>query len=594
MIDTIRNFAIIAHIDHGKSTLADRIMEMTETVSQREAKDQLLDDLSVEQAHGVTVKSRTVRNFYKADDGKSYCYHLIDTPGHVDFSYEVSKSLAACEGVLLLVDATQGIQAQTLANYRLAKAANLIILPVINKIDSPQADVNKVTQQLFDLDKTFSKPLLISAKTGQGVHEVLEAIHKIIPAPIGNPKQPLQALVFDSFYDTYKGVIAEIRIVSGQLSKGDKLFLMQTKANALSTELGTFSPKMTPVSKLSAGEVGYVITGLKNPQAVKIGDTLTLANQPTPEPLSGYQEPQSMVFASFYPKDKEDAKLKAAIEKLSLNDPSFQYQITQSEAMGVGFHCGFLGMFHLQIIRERLLEEFHLEVLATAPTVIYHITLKNGEKVAIDNPTHFPDFSIIDRVEEPYMAVTIATPSESLGALMQLAEYHKGNLITMDNQADMLLLNYEMPLSKISYDFFDKLKSLSHGYANLETSFLNYQAADVVRIDVAINYAKVDALTFILHRDEAPKMTQGLVHKLKNTVPRKLYPMPAQAIVEGKVLARVDIPPLRKNAAVNGEKHSISKKQALLRRQNLNKRQAALSDIIITQEVLNSVLELNL
>lgn len=594
MQDRIRNFAIIAHIDHGKSTLADRIMEMTDTVSLRDSTDQQLDNLSVEKAHGVTVKSRTVRNCYHAKDGQDYIYQLIDTPGHVDFSYEVEKSLTACEGVLLLVDATQGIQAQTLANYQIAKDTGLIILPIINKIDSPNADVEKVTQEIQNLDNTLSKPLLISAKTGQGVSEVLEAIRLAIPAPKGKIDEPLKALVFDSFYDSYKGVVALIRIIEGKLKSHQKVQFVHGQVYTKSTEIGVLTPDMQATQELKAGEVGYVITGLKDPKSVIVGDTLTTVANPTKRPLAGYQEPQSMVFASFYSKDKEDEKLKVGIEKLGLNDPSFQFQPTQSEAMGVGFHCGFLGMFHLQIIRERLKEEFQLDVLTTAPSVTYHVFTKNGEQLSVSHPVHFPDFSQIKSVQEPYMAAKIITPSDSLGAMMQLAEQHKGNLVDMGNQGEYVVLNYEMPLSKISYDFFDKLKSQSHGYASLETHFLNYQDADVVKVEVAINYVNVDALSFIVHRDEAHEMTQKLVHKLKYSVPRQLYPMPAQAVVEGKVLARVDIPPLRKNAAVNGEKRSISKKQALLRRQNINKRQAAGNSITITQEVLDSVLSLEL
>lgn len=593
----IRNFSIIAHIDHGKSTLADRIMEQTHTVSERDKKAQLLDDMAVEQAHGITVKSRTVRNHYEADDGQTYEYNFIDTPGHVDFSYEVSKSLAASDGAILLVDATQGVQAQTVANLRLAKQNHLVIIPVINKVDSDAADVPRTQAQIQKLDPAFKNldMLKISAKTGMGVHEVLEAIRTTIPAPTGDKKAPLKALVFDYMYDAFKGIIAYVRLVDGTLKPDDSLVLMAEQTHISANALGYFAPNMTPVNELNAGDVGYVVTGLKDPQLVRVGDTMTSATKPTSQPLAGYEPAKSMVFAGFYPRDNNYNELKSAIEKLALNDSSFHYSLENSEALGAGFRCGFLGMLHLQIIRERLKDEYGLEVLTTAPNVTYHVYLKGQtEPMIVNNPTNFPEFSKIEYVEEPFIKAEITTPNNLLSEVMKLAEKHKSTLLDMDNQADLIVLTYKMPTSEVAYEFFNQLKSVSHGYATLDTTYLDYEIADLVKVEVDINYATVDALSFVVHRQDAPNLTQELVKKLKVAVPRRLYPTPVQAVVEGKAVARVDIPPLRKNAAVSGGKKSISKKQALLRRQGINKRQSAKNSIELPQEVFNAILELDL
>lgn len=593
----IRNFSIIAHIDHGKSTLADRIMEQTHTVSERDKKAQLLDDMAVEQAHGITVKSRTVRNHYEADDGQTYEYNFIDTPGHVDFSYEVSKSLAASDGAILLVDATQGVQAQTVANLRLAKQNHLFIIPVINKVDSDAADVPRTQAQIQKLDPAFENldMLKISAKTGMGVHEVLEAIRTTIPAPTGDKKAPLKALVFDYMYDAFKGIIAYVRLVDGTLKPDDSLVLMAEQTHISANALGYFAPNMTPVNELNAGDVGYVVTGLKDPQLVRVGDTMTSATKPTSQPLAGYEPAKSMVFAGFYPRDNNYNELKSAIEKLALNDSSFHYSLENSEALGAGFRCGFLGMLHLQIIRERLKDEYGLEVLTTAPNVTYHVYLKGQtEPMIVNNPTNFPEFSKIEYVEEPFIKAEITTPNNLLSEVMKLAEKHKSTLLDMDNQADLIVLTYKMPTSEVAYEFFNQLKSVSHGYATLDTTYLDYEIADLVKVEVDINYATVDALSFVVHRQDAPNLTQELVKKLKVAVPRRLYPTPVQAVVEGKAVARVDIPPLRKNAAVSGGKKSISKKQALLRRQGINKRQSAKNSIELPQEVFNAILELDL
>ncbi|MDF7638021.1 translation elongation factor 4 [Lactobacillus sp. ESL0791] len=590
----IRNFAIIAHIDHGKSTLADRIMELTKTVSEREKSNQLLDDMEVEQEHGVTVKARTVRNYYQARDGQEYEYNLIDTPGHVDFSYEVAKSLTATEGALLLVDATQGVQAQTIANYRIAKKNHLVLIPVINKIDVASADVEQTLVQLHELDESFTKEntLMISAKTGKGVPEVLEAIKERIPAPQGDAAKPLKALVFDSLYDPYQGVVAYVRLLDGHLGQDKNLQFMQTNFDFLAKSIGIFSPNMHEQKELSAGEVGYVVTGIKDPKEVRVGDTLTAKKNPTAEALPGYQTAKQMVYAGLYPKNNDFPALKEAITKLSLNDTSFSYTEERSEALGVGFRCGFLGAFHLQIIRERLHDEYGLDVLTTAPNVTYYVYLKNGQKMQINNPAQFPAFGLIDYVEEPFVEAEITVPSDNLNAVLKLIEQHKGSLLDMDNNGELILVTSKMPLSEVAYHFFSELKSVSHGYASLNTEFSDYEVSDLVKVEVDINYAPVDSLAFVVHRQDAPQMTQKLVRELKMTVPRQLYPTPVQAIVEGKALARVDVPPLRKNAAVSGEKKSISKKASLLRRQSMNKRRATQNNIKLPQSVFNAILEL--
>ncbi len=596
----IRNFAIIAHIDHGKSTLADRIMEQTETVSERELSAQLLDSMEVEQAHGVTVKSRSVRNFYHGDDGQEYEYNLIDTPGHVDFSYEVSKSLAASDGAILLVDATQGVQAQTIANLRLAVKHHLTIIPVINKIDSLSADVAATEKQIRALRPEFEDCdiLKISAKTGKNVHDVLEAIYQKIPAPTGDPKAPLKALVFDSQYDPYQGIVAEVRMIDGQLTTQQKLKLMSQGETFNAQAVGIFTPNMKPVEKLETGEVGYLVTGLKDVAAVQVGETLTDAANPTAQAFPNFKPAQSMVYAGLYPKgDTSYEALKQAISKLALNDSAFHYTPEQSEALDAGFRCGFLGIFHLQIIQERLRDEYHVEVLTTAPNATYHVYLKSPdpkqEYLIITNPAKFPDFSEIDYVTESYVKAVITTPESYLGAVMKLCDQHFGEMVDLDNQQDLVTLTYKLPVSEIAYNFFNSLKSITHGYATLDTEFLDYELVDVVKIQIQINYAAVDALDIIVPRQNADKIAHKLVEKLKYTVPRRLYPMPVQAMVENKSIARVDVPPLRKNAAVNGEKRSISKKQQLLRRQSLNKRQAVKSDIKLPQSVFDAVLNLN-
>lgn len=584
----IRNFAIVAHIDHGKSTLADRIMEMTSTISEREAEDQLLDDLSVEKAHGVTVKSRTVRNYFIDDHGDEYQYNLIDTPGHVDFNYEVSRSLSATDGVLLLVDATKGVQAQTVANYRLAKEANLVIIPIVNKIDTAAAEVEATINQLGDLDDAFTPEniIKISAKSGLNVEAVLTAIRDRIPAPAGDEKSALQALVFDSKFDPYKGIIVQARLVQGTLNNNDQVLFMANEIKSGIKEMGVFAPLMTPVKQLRAGDVGFIVTGIKDPEAVKVGDTITLAKQPVAAALPGYQDVEPMVYAGLYPRGSEFKDLKVGIEKLALNDAAFQYETEQSEALGMGFRGGFLGIFHLQIIRERLKEEFGLDVLTTMPNSTYCVTVKNeDEPIYVENPTQFPDYGQIVLVEEPYMLAKMTMPNEMLNDVMRLAEGRRGELVDLETIGAMLLVTYRMPISEIAYDFFNELKSVSHGFATLSTTFDQYQPSDLVRIDVAIDYAKIDALTFVVHRLKANRMGIELVDKLKDLIPRKLQAMPVQAIVEGRAIARADVPPLRK-AQASGTK--VSKKQQQMRRQGVKK-----SDIELPQAVFDAVLQMN-
>ncbi|MEC0182865.1 translation elongation factor 4 [Paenibacillus peoriae] len=591
----IRNFSIIAHIDHGKSTLADRIIEKTLTVSKRDMKEQLLDSMDVEREHGITVKSRTVRTFHEAMDGHKYQYNLIDTPGHIDFSYEVSKSLAACEGVLLIVDATQGVQAQTIANYNIAVENELVIIPVVNKIDCFNANIEQTCQQLIDMMQFKEEDVLyISARTGQGVNKVLERIHSVIPAPTGTADNPLKALVFDLQYDPFRGVIAYIRLFEGTLSKDKTLRFMATQAEFNATELGVFLPHMQPTDVLHAGEVGYIVTGLKEVQKVKIGDTLTTSTDPSQQPLPGYKESKSMVYAGLFPSDDNDKDFQNAIHRLALNDSSFRYEEERSEVLGKGFRCGFLGMLHLQIIRERLEKEYGLTVLITAPNVTYQVVTKDGQDLWINNPVYYPTFDKIKAVKEPYAVVTITLPEEYVGDIMKLATSRKGIFIDLNYQVNQTILHYEIPTSEIAYHFFNQLKSLSHGYATMDVQFMDYREADLVKMDILVNYVKIDALAFILHREDAYRVAADLVLKLKHTIPRKLYPMPVQVVVEGIVIAREDVPPLRKNAAVSGDKKSISKKQALLRRQNINKRNMEHMNIQLPQEVFNSILDINI
>ncbi|KOY77590.1 Elongation factor 4 [Apilactobacillus kunkeei] len=591
----IRNFSIVAHIDHGKSTLSDQIMKMTDTFSFRGNEEQVLDDMKVEQDHGVTVRSRTVRNIYRANDGQEYELNLIDTPGHVDFNYEVEKSVSASDGVILLVDATKGVQAQTVANYRIAKNNNLVIIPVINKVDNQSAQVDMCEQQLYELDESFLEHdiIHISAKTGLNVDQVLEAIVNRIPSSKGDETKPLKAMIFDSHYDSYQGVVAYLKIIDGVIKANDKLMSMNQKVKFETPEVGIFSPQLLPLKELKSGDIGYVITGIKDPADVRVGDTITSQSRQTKQAVAGYQPAHSVVFAGIYPKDADFDDLKVAMEKLKLNDSSIEFTEHVSNSLGPGYRCGFLGMFHLQIVRERLINEFGMSVIITSPNVNYRYTTKNDATVkTINNPSDLPDFSVLKTIEEPFNKVVIETPSETVNDLMTLLSKSRGVLLDMDNTDQLVKMTYSVPLAEIAFNFFNQLKSITHGFATYDSEFMEYVESDIVKITIDVNYAPVDELTFIVHRLSAEKLAQEIVHKLKYVIPRKLYPMPVQGYIEGRVVARVDVPPLRKNAAVSGDKKSVSKKQALLRRQSLNKRKSASEAIQLPQSVFDAILNI--
>lgn len=593
--ENIRNFSIVAHIDHGKSTLSDQIMKMTDTFSFRGNEEQVLDDMKVEQDHGVTVRSRTVRNIYRATDGQEYELNLIDTPGHVDFNYEVEKSVSASDGVILLVDATKGVQAQTVANYRIAKNNNLLIIPVINKVDNQSAQVDMCEQQLYELDESFLETdiIHISAKTGLNVNEVLEAIVNRIPSPKGDEKKPLKAMIFDSHYDSYQGVVAYVKVIDGVIKANDKLMSINQKMKFETPEVGIFSPQLLPLKELKVGDIGYIITGIKDPSDVRVGDTITGQSRQTDRAVAGYKPAHSVVFAGIYPKDADFDDLKVAMEKLKLNDSSIEFVEHVSNSLGPGYRCGFLGMFHLQIVRERLINEFSMPVIITSPNVNYRYTLKNDDTLkTINNPSDLPDFSLLNTIEEPFNKVVIETPSETVNDVMTLVSKSRGILLDMDNTAQLVKMTYSVPLAEIAFNFFNQLKSITHGFATYDSQFMEYVESDIVKITIDVNYAPVDELTFIVHRLNAEKLAQEIVHKLKYVIPRKLYPMPVQGYIEGRVVARVDVPPLRKNAAVSGDKKSVSKKQALLRRQSLNKRKSASESIQLPQSVFDAILNI--
>lgn len=593
--ENIRNFSIVAHIDHGKSTLSDQIMKMTDTFSFRGNEEQVLDDMKVEQDHGVTVRSRTVRNIYRATDGQEYELNLIDTPGHVDFNYEVEKSVSASDGVILLVDATKGVQAQTVANYRIAKNNNLVIIPVINKVDNQSAQVDMCEQQLYELDESFLETdiIHISAKTGLNVNEVLEAIVNRIPSPKGDEKKPLKAMIFDSHYDSYQGVVAYVKVIDGVIKANDKLMSINQKMKFETPEVGIFSPQLLPLKELKAGDIGYIITGIKDPSDVRVGDTITGQSRQTDRAVAGYKPAHSVVFAGIYPKDADFDDLKVAMEKLKLNDSSIEFVEHVSNSLGPGYRCGFLGMFHLQIVRERLINEFSMPVIITSPNVNYRYTLKNDDTLkTINNPSDLPDFSLLNTIEEPFNKVVIETPSETVNDVMTLVSKSRGILLDMDNTDQLVKMTYSVPLAEIAFNFFNQLKSITHGFATYDSQFMEYVESDIVKITIDVNYAPVDELTFIVHRLNAEKLAQEIVNKLKYVIPRKLYPMPVQGYIEGRVVARVDVPPLRKNAAVSGDKKSVSKKQALLRRQSLNKRKSASESIQLPQSVFDAILNI--
>ena len=593
----IRNFCIIAHIDHGKSTLADRILEMTETVKERDMKAQLLDEMDLERERGITIKLNAVQLSYTAKDGQEYLFNLIDTPGHVDFTYEVSRSLAACEGAILVVDSTQGVQAQTLANTYLALDNNLEILPVINKIDMMNAQPDVTIREIEDIiGLDCSNAPLISARSGLNVDKVLEQIVSQIPAPSGDENAPLQALVFDSFYDPYRGIIALIRIREGSLSVGDKIRFMATGAEYEVLEVGIRNPREVKMNTLMCGDVGWFAASIKSIQDVRVGDTVTKVDNPAEKPLSGYRKLNPMVYCGLYPTDAAKyGDLREALDKLQLNDASLQYEPETSQALGFGYRCGFLGLLHMDVIQERLEREYNLDLIATAPSVIYHVYLTDGSMIEIDNPARMPDAARIDRVEEPYVKASIMVPDTYIGAIMDLCQNKRGIYQTMeiiDTGRNMII--YELPLSEIIFDFFDKLKSCSKGYASLDYELIGYRAQDLVRMDILLNGENVDALSVIIHRSEAYARGSAITVKLKELIPKQQFEIPVQAAIGGKIIARTNIKSLRKNVLAKCYGGDISRKKKLLEKQKEGKkRMKAVGSVEIPQEAFMSVLSMD-
>lgn len=593
--ERIRNFSIIAHIDHGKSTLADRLLEITGAVSAREMRDQYLDRLDLERERGITIKAQAVRLYYERENGEIYQLNLIDTPGHVDFTYEVSRALSACEGTLLVVDASQGVEAQTLANLYLALENNLEIIPVINKIDLPQADIERTKREIEEIiGLPADEALLVSAKLGIGIKDVLEAIVKKIPPPKGKPEGPLRALVFDSWYDPYLGVVVLVRVVDGTLYPGQKIKFLSTGKTFEITKVGVFAPEATSIDKLSAGEVGFIAAGIKEVRDARIGDTITEANADV-EPLPGFKEVKPVVFAGIFPVDSDDfLALKEAIEKLWLNDPAFSYEVETSSALGFGFRCGFQGLLHMEIVQERLEREFKLNLITTAPSVKYKIKLKNGKELEIENPAHWPDPGTIEEVYEPYIRAEIYTPKEYLGALITLCEEKRGiqkeiKFLTPER----VILVYELPFSEVVMDFYDKLKSYSRGYASLDYQFIGYRESDLVKMDILINKQPVDALSLIVHREKAYYRGRDLVTKLKEVIPRQLFEVVIQAAIGSKVIARERIPPLRKDVLAKCYGGDVTRKKKLLEKQKEGKKRLkAIGQVEIPQEAFLAVLKI--
>lgn len=593
----IRNFCIIAHIDHGKSTLADRILEYTGTLTAREMQDQVLDSMDLERERGITIKLQAVRLKYKADDGEVYTLHLIDTPGHVDFTYEVSRSLAACEGALLIVDAAQGIEAQTLANVYLALDNNLEILPVINKIDLPSAEPERVKQEVEDvIGLDASEAVLASAKNGIGIKEILEQVVKKVPAPLGDPEAPLKALIFDSYYDAYKGVICYIRVIDGKLRAGTPIKFMATGATFDVVEVGTFMPRSTIVDELGPGDVGFVTASIKNVKDTRVGDTITNAKRPTAEALPGYRGINPMVFCGLYPIESSDYNdLRDALEKLELNDASLRFEPETSQALGFGFRCGFLGMLHMEIIQERIEREFNIPLITTAPSVVYKVTLTNGTQMDISNPSEYPEAGKLDFVEEPYVKASIIVPKDYVGAIMELCQGKRGEFIDMQYlDANRVTLKYDIPLAEIVYDFFDQLKSSTKGYASFDYELTGYRQSNLVKMDILLNAEQVDALSFIVHRDRAYQRGRVICEKLKDLIPRQMFEVPIQAAVGQKIVSRETIKAMRKNVLAKCYGGDISRKRKLLEKQKEGKkRMKQVGNVEVPQEAFMAVLKLD-
>ncbi len=596
--DRLRNFSIIAHIDHGKSTLADRLLELTHTIEGRQMTSQVLDSMDLEREKGITIKARAVRLEYTANDGKVYGLNLIDTPGHVDFAYEVSHSLQACEGAILVVDATQGIEAQTLANVHLAMRENLTLIPVLNKIDLPSADPETIMDELENvLAIPREEVILASAKDGTGVPEILEAIVARIPAPKGDPAAPVQGLIFDSHYDAYKGVVTYIRLAQGTLRTGEPIRLMASGALAEPLELGVFRPQLVPVKQLVAGEVGYVATGLKNVREAQVGDTLTTQARPASTPLPGYQAAKSLVFAGFYPVSGEDYPLlRDALDKLHLNDASFTFEPESSVALGFGFRCGFLGLLHMEIVQERLEREFNLDLIASAPSVEYHVNLMHGRAtVVVDNPARLPNPSDIESIEEPWVKLSIVTPSAYIGPLMELSTNRRGSFVNMEYlDPTRVVLHFEMPLAELIVDYFDQLKSRSQGYASMDYEELGYRAAELAKVDILVNGEPVDALSIIVHRDKAQSVGRVLAERLKQLIPRQMFEIPIQATIGSNVIARETVRAMRKNVLAKCYGGDITRKRKLLEKQKEGKqRMKRVGSVEIPQEAFLAILRMD-
>lgn len=595
--EKIRNFSIIAHIDHGKSTLADRILELTETVSKREMQAQLLDSMDLERERGITIKLNAIELEYTAKDGETYIFHLIDTPGHVDFTYEVSRSLAACEGAILVVDAAQGIEAQTLANVYLALDNDLEILPVINKIDLPAADPERVRTEVEDvIGLDASEAVLASAKAGIGIEEILEQVVEKVPAPQGDVEAPLKALIFDSVYDAYRGVILQIRVVDGSVKVGDTIQLMSNGKEFVVTEVGIFTPKAVVRDFLMAGDVGYLAAAIKTVADTRVGDTITLANNPAEEALAGYKKMNPMVFCGLYPIDSNRYNdLREALERLQLNDASLQFEPETSQALGFGFRCGFLGLLHMDVIQERLEREFNLDLIMTAPSVIYHVNTTDGETMEVANPSEFPDPTRIESIEEPFVKAQIMVPNEFVGAVMELAQRKRGEFVTMDYlDANRVNVIYHIPLSEIVFDFFDKLKSSTRGYASFDYEISDYRPSRLVKMDILLNSEKVDALSFIVHKDFAYERGKVIVEKLKKLIPRQQFEVPIQATIGQKIVARSDIKALRKNVLAKCYGGDVSRKRKLLEKQKAGKkRMKSIGSVEVPQEAFLSVLSMD-
>lgn len=593
----IRNFSIIAHIDHGKSTLSDRILEMTETVSKRDMKEQVLDSMDIERERGITIKSQAVRVDYRADDGQLYHFNLIDTPGHVDFTYEVSRSLAACEGAVLVVDATQGIEAQTVANAMMAMNANLEIVPLINKIDLPAAEPERVRQEIEDgLAIPADDAVLASGKTGEGVHDLLESIVYTIPHPEGDPDAPLSALIFDSYFDAYRGVVALVRIVNGSMRKGQSIRMMATDTVTLVEEVGVRRPTEIPADELGVGEVGYLVTGLKDPSQVKVGDTITLAKGGCTDPLPGYRDVKPMVFTGLFPIDGDQyEELKDALEKLALNDPALIYEAENSHALGFGFRVGFLGLLHMEVVKERLEREFGLDLLATAPSVEYHVFKSDGTMISLHSPQDMPDASEIEHIEEPYLKAKILIPPDYVGAVMELTVARRGEFKTMNylNTTTVEML-WEIPLSELIMDYFDQLKSRTKGYASLDYDFDEYKPSKLVKLDILLAGKPIDALSFIVHTDKAYDRGRVLTEKLKEIIPRQMFEVPIQAAVGSRVLSRQTVRALRKDVLAKCYGGDISRKRKLLEKQKKGKkRMKSIGNVEVPQEAFMAILKVD-